>query len=838
MSEYNGFIEDFSNGHIRGWVVTHHKAIAKIYCDDQYITDITNTFLREDVIAAGLTNDNAGFNLDISEQLADICGEHVLSIRIADSTIAENSFFIPSGRCLIKNPFFNLKDLFNITDAHLDVNHRVGLSLERYLAPTSLNYSNGGYTRFAFADSHNSKLFFELELDLDLSDINSESLQPLEFALVAKSSQLANIHVRFIDKNSICLLDEPITIDPRWDLKKFELSGELSQKIRNGNVKVILRSKHHGRRTIDLSMVCLAESVGLFKTPKQIEVENEIQQQQAYDANVLRNGDFTSWSKGIVFPKLARGQELADNWFVEMNQGNEDKINVAVLTDNKQVDPLANNIQAKLGLRVRAGALEGYARLLTTINKINLAVMDYAVDIDIEAMNLGKKVVLPRIYLIARNTVKDTVVADIARKTTVNGRQILRFALSATQVEKLLLNQVDKPVLALAIDLTSGIDFTIFSTSLSVNTVAMEQNKPTEIVGGISRLAFEDESITAQLTVLKGLESWLGDKPISFNTTLNSPMKQQSSLDEFSQHVTQLTPHKMHRPSRNFPFIDVIVPVYNACDDVLLCLSALVEKTDITHRVIVINDGEDPRTASMLAAFHDHFNHIEVVTNPQNIGYTKSVNKGIKHANADWVVVLNSDTIVSEGWLGRLMNCAQSTDNVGMVGALSNAASWQSVPRIHDETGDWHLNPLPQGMSIDDMSAKIIAHSTREYPKVGVINGFCQLINMSMLDEIGLLDDVAFPVGYGEENDMCARAVKAGYTLLIADDTYIFHAKSKSFGHEKRKVLAKQGSEALKKKHPDVDWNAVTKLIRENPALTELREQMVIEFNQFTGEKA
>ncbi len=712
------------------------------------------------------------------------------------------------------------------------------MSLERYLAPTSLNYSNGGYTRFAFADNYNSKMFFELKLDLDLSDIDSNSEQPLEFALVAKSSQLANVHIRFIDQNSICLLDEPLTFDPRWDLKKLELSGELSQKIRSGNVTIVLRSKHHGRRFIDFSMVCLAESISLFKTPKQIEFENEAQQSEVCDANVLRNGDFTSWSKGIVFPTLIRGQELADNWFVEMNQGNEDKINVAVITDNKQVDPLANNIQAKLGLRVRAGVLDGYARVITTLSKINLAVMDYELNIDIEAMNLSKKVVLPRIYLIARNTVKDTVVADVTRKKTVYGRQVLRFVLPAIQIEKLLLNQVDKPVLALAIDLVPGIDFTVFSASLSATSVAIEPSKPKEIVGNVNYLAFEDESITAQLTVLKGLESWLNDKPITFDSITNTPIVQHKLGDEFSQHVTQLTPHKMHRPSRNFPFIDVIVPVYNACDDVLLCLSALVEKTDITHRVIVINDGEDQRTAKMLQAFHDHFSHIEVITNPQNIGYTKSVNKGIKHANADWVVVLNSDTIVSEGWLGRLMNCAQSADNVGMVGALSNAASWQSVPRIHDETGDWHLNPLPKGMTIDDMSAKIIAHSTREYPQVGVINGFCQLINMAMLDEIGLLDEVAFPVGYGEENDMCARAVKAGYKLLIADDTYIFHAKSKSFGHEKRKVLAKQGSEALKKKHPDVDWNAVTKLIRENPALTELREQMVIEFNQFTGEKA
>ena len=78
----------------------------------------------------------------------------------------------------------------------------------------------------------------------------------------------------------------------------------------------------------------------------------------------------------------------------------------------------------------------------------------------------------------------------------------------------------------------------------------------------------------------------------------------------------------------------------------------------------------------------------------------------------------------------------------------------------------------------------------------------------------------------GADELQSARAVKAGYTLMIADDTYVFHAKSKSFGHEKRKVLAKQGSIALKQKHPDVDWGKVTKLIFENENLVTLREQL------------
>jgi GT2 family glycosyltransferase len=456
---------------------------------------------------------------------------------------------------------------------------------------------------------------------------------------------------------------------------------------------------------------------------------------------------------------------------------------------------------------------------------------------EIEATSLNKTTLIPRVYFIARNAYEDIIVMDVARKVTVSGRQHLSFNLSSYQIDQLLTRTGKMPVLALAIDLASTTDITVHSASFKVADFSSKE-QPAKVNVTNEVMCFEDESITEQLHLLKGLDSWSTGEAITIDTNQAKKKNEPFMLEgnEFKKAIYSLTPHNMTRPSRHFPFIDIIIPVYNACDDVLLCLSSLIEKTDLAHRIIIVNDGDEERTTEMLQAFESSFNHVEILNNPKNIGYTKSVNRGIKCSNAGWVIVLNSDTIVSEGWLGRLMNCALSSDKIGMVGPLSNAASWQSIPEIHDKNGDWHLNPLPEGMSVDHFSKLVEQHSVREYPEVGVINGFCQLINMELLDEIGLLDEIAFPVGYGEENDMCARAVKAGYKLLIADDTYVFHAKSKSFGHEQRKKLAKQGSEALKKKHPDVNWSEVTKLIRENSAVNTLREQLSAQLQKFESE--
>ena len=87
-------------------------------------------------------------------------------------------------------------------------------------------------------------------------------------------------------------------------------------------------------------------------------------------------------------------------------------------------------------------------------------------------------------------------------------------------------------------------------------------------------------------------------------------------------------------------------------------------------------------------------------------------------------------------------------------------------------------------------------------PEVPTGNGFCLYITRDAIDEIGLFDEASFPRGYGEENDFCMRALKAGYKNLIEDSTFVFHHRSASFGDEKT-LLSAAGSDALRSLHPE-----------------------------------
>lgn len=273
--------------------------------------------------------------------------------------------------------------------------------------------------------------------------------------------------------------------------------------------------------------------------------------------------------------------------------------------------------------------------------------------------------------------------------------------------------------------------------------------------------------------------------------------------------------------------IDIVVPVYNALDDVKLCLQSLAHHTDgFKVRVLVVNDGSDEATTQWLLEFCACDSLFQLIEHPANKGYTCAVNTGLRASTAEYVITQNSDTIVPAGWLQGMIRCMKSDPKIGVVGPLSNAASWQNVPVLRDESGGFAVNDLPQGQTVDTMAKLVASVSCKQYPRLPFVNGFCFMIRRSVIDSIGYMDEENFPVGYGEENDYCIRVADAGFELAIVDDVYVFHAKSKSFGHERRKTLSEQGTRSLKKKHTVEKYQARVVTVKKTEALDSVRARI------------
>lgn len=273
--------------------------------------------------------------------------------------------------------------------------------------------------------------------------------------------------------------------------------------------------------------------------------------------------------------------------------------------------------------------------------------------------------------------------------------------------------------------------------------------------------------------------------------------------------------------------VDIIIPVYNALADVKKCLESVFANSKGTgFFVIIVNDCSDEETSTFLKTFCEGKENFILIENEQNQGYTKSVNIGLRKSKSDYIVTLNSDTIVSKNWLKGLLRCINSDPKLGIVGPLSNAASWQSVPVLR-ENNKFHINEIPANWDVEDMSRIIAQSSFRDYPRVPFVNGFCFMLKREVLIAIGYLDELNFPVGYGEENDLCIRAMNRNFQLAIADDVYVFHAKSKSFGQSKKEELSQKGHAALLKKHTPEKFEALLEKIKNTHALDRIRNRII-----------
>lgn len=244
---------------------------------------------------------------------------------------------------------------------------------------------------------------------------------------------------------------------------------------------------------------------------------------------------------------------------------------------------------------------------------------------------------------------------------------------------------------------------------------------------------------------------------------------------------------------------DIIVCVHNALSDVKRCLESVVRHTSPPYSLILVDDGSGPATSDYLRQFAG-LHKATLLTNEEARGYTRAANQGLRKSSAEYVVLLNSDTVVTPEWLDRLVACAESDPQIGMVGPLSSTASWQSIPEIEFQ-GDWAANPLPAGVTPADMAGLVARHSARLYPRVPFLNGFCLLIHQRVIRELGCLDEESFGDGYGEENDYAIRARNAGWVLAVADDAYVYHAQSRSYSDAERKRLSEQASDLLIRKH-------------------------------------
>jgi len=254
---------------------------------------------------------------------------------------------------------------------------------------------------------------------------------------------------------------------------------------------------------------------------------------------------------------------------------------------------------------------------------------------------------------------------------------------------------------------------------------------------------------------------------------------------------------------------DVVVPVYGAAAEFRRCLASLLAHTDLgRHQLVVVLDGPGQEDARQAVSAVPAGANVLVLENGERRGFVASVNRGMAASDRD-VVLLNSDTEVTAGWLEKLQAAAYSAPAIATATPFSNNATLCSLPRT------FAANALPAGLDVDAFGRVVEARSRREYPRIPTGVGVCLYIKRKALDALGLFDQAAFGLGYGEESDFCARALGAGYVHVLDDATFVYHAGQRSFGSS-RDARARRAARVMRARHPAY-MPTIAAFMREDP---------------------
>lgn len=213
----------------------------------------------------------------------------------------------------------------------------------------------------------------------------------------------------------------------------------------------------------------------------------------------------------------------------------------------------------------------------------------------------------------------------------------------------------------------------------------------------------------------------------------------------------------------------IIVVTWNAVEHVVRCIDSVLRNSR-DYELIVVDNGSTDGTIGYLQSMKDAGKIHKLILNQENKNFGPANNQGYEVAEGERIVLLNSDTVVTISWLDKMARCFEHRDDIAIVGCMSNSSNGrQMVSGVHSGYHDLEHNALAWSQK-----------NFSKYFEVGIVYGWCMMINRKFLKDEPYLFDPQFANSY-EDNDLCLRARLKGWKLFIDQGTYIFHHGQGSF---------------------------------------------------------
>jgi len=213
------------------------------------------------------------------------------------------------------------------------------------------------------------------------------------------------------------------------------------------------------------------------------------------------------------------------------------------------------------------------------------------------------------------------------------------------------------------------------------------------------------------------------------------------------------------------PMVSIVIPVFNAASFTKNCIEQIYKvHTEVPFEVIVVDNGSKDRTKLLLNEEQKRRQNFRLFRMPSNLGFGGAVNYGCRQASGNHIIILNNDTLVTSGWLDKLLEPFHKDKSIGIVSPITNYVG--EGPQI---------DPDAVNISSDEIESYAEKIKDRDYiHESNRLVFFCVAIKKEVLDIVGDLD-IGYEKGNYEDDDFCMRTIVAGFRLAIARGAFVYH---------------------------------------------------------------